>query len=155
MSGTTIEIKDRDDEGLPAVELGDILPLVEEKGRTLKWAILNLYAVGNPHRLGRTMRELGDEVSRSPHGVLLNWDELEEFSRSVFQIMDAVIVGCRDAERLPRKDEVEQRDGDCEIVIRAIDASRWRLSAMDDSMMSRFRHVFRDWSMVGEQQGES
>lgn len=152
MPNGTIEIKDRDDKGLPAVELGDILPLLRDRGRDLTWAILDLYAVGNTHRLGRTMREIGDEVGSSPHGLRLNWDELEEFSKSVFQIMEAVIVGCREAGKLPRRDEVTQRRDDCEIVIEAIDASRWRLSATDDGMMDRFQHVFRDWNMLERNQ---
>ena len=147
MSFGTIEIRDRNSDGLPAVELGDILPLVEAEGRGMTWAILNLYAVGDLRRLGRTMRDFGDEIGNSPHGALLNWDELEEFSRSVFQIMDAVIVGCRSADAVPDRQRIELAPGRCELVIEAIDASRWRVSAAAPAtdVVARFKDVFKDW----------
>ncbi len=144
----TIKIKDRDVHGLPAVELGDILPLLESEGRQLNWAIQDLYAVGQLARLGRTMRDFGDEVCNSSHGVVLNWDELEEFSRSVFQILNARIVGFRrGAEppaRLPRGEEK-----DCELVIEAIDPSLWRLSAQSEDVVDRCKSFFNDWEVSG------
>lgn len=144
----TIEIKDRDDFGLPAIELGDILSLFKSEGLQLNWAILNLYAVGDLYRLGRTMRDLGDEIGAKPGGAVLNWHELEEFSRSVFQIMETKIVGYRGG-KLPTRDEPVT--GDCEFVIEAIDPSRWRLSVASDDVLARFKHVFHDWEMTGSE----
>ncbi len=143
----TIEINDRDDLGRPAVELGDILPLLESEGRSLTWAIQNLYAVGDLYRLGRTMRDFGDEVGQTPGGATLNWDELEEFSRSVFQIMDARIVGFRGSRR-PGAAGEDDPPTEAEFVIEAIDASRWRFSAANDEVLRRFCQVFRDWKMT-------
>ncbi len=147
MSKGTIEITDRDDLGLPAIELGDILPLLKSEGQDLNWAVLNLYAVGDLHRLGRTMRDFGDEVGRSPGGAVLNWDELEEFSRSVFQILETKIVGFR-GRRIPGPDDPVADPAEAEFVIEAVDPACWRFSAASDDVLTRFKHVFRDWEMM-------
>src|SRR5688500_8763718 len=104
------------------VALQDILAVIEPFGEGLVWSSLELNAEGQLTGR-RTMRNLMDEVERSPRGVVMDWPQLRAFARDVFQIVDGIFVGCRDAASIPALRPGADRFTLSEIVLQAIDSS--------------------------------
>lgn len=142
-----IEIKDRDAQGGLTVELTHILNLLAPEGRPLSWAILDLEATGDLGG-GKDMLDLEQEIEQSPTGLLMSWDELVSLARAFFQVINTVIVGCKDAASVPKLHPEENLYASSEIVLEAIDSSLWRVYARDDKVLRRLQKAFRDVELL-------
>jgi hypothetical protein len=138
-----IEIKDKDPQGGLAVELIDILDLLAPEGCQLTWAILDLEATGDPEK-GKNMLDLEQEIERSSTGLLISWDALISLARSLFQVINAVIVGCKDVASIPKLQPGEPLYVSTELVLEAIDSSLWRVYARDDKVLRRLQEAFHE-----------
>jgi hypothetical protein len=124
------------------VGLDDILTAIEPFGEHLVWSILELNAEG---RLTgqRTMRDLMEEVEQSPRGVVMDWPQLRAFARDVFQVVDGIFVGCRDAESVPALRPRADLFTSSEIVLQAIDSTLWQVYACDERVLRRIEQQWR------------
>jgi len=138
-----IEIKDKNATGILAVELTHILDLLSPEGHNFSWVILDLEATGNLGD-GKNILDLEQEIQQSPKGLLVSWDKLISLSRCFFQVINAVIVGCKDSTSVPRLQPGEDFYKSSEIVLEAIDSSLWRIYVRDDGVLKRFQKTFRD-----------
>lgn len=129
MVSEMVEIESRCRRGHPAFELEEVLDVLRESGRHLHWSIEKLYAVGRPALLGRTMWQIGDEITRTPGGFRLSWDELEVFAASCFQVVDARLVGRHDTA------------GGGDLVVEVEAGRRWRITAGDQAILERCRSL--------------
>jgi hypothetical protein len=131
MAHEVVEIEARCRRGHPAFELEEVLDALREPGRRLHWAIEKLYAVGRPALLGRTMWQLGNEITRTPGGLRLTWDELEALAAGCFQVVDARIVGSADSSAATAGD----------VVVEVECGRRWRITAEDRALLDRCRSL--------------
>ncbi|HET8670694.1 MAG TPA: hypothetical protein VFM05_08740 [Candidatus Saccharimonadales bacterium] len=138
-----IEIKDKHN-GFLTVELRDLLPLIEPVGRDLIWSILDLDAMGDPNKLKRNLLEIEEYGRQSPQGYILSWDDLVDLAESLIDIMDAVIVGCRNRSMIPKLEPSSDIYSSCEIVIEAIDSAIWRIHSKHDEFVERLKTSFHD-----------
>lgn len=141
MSGT-VEIKDKNAQGILAVGLIDLLNLIKADGQQLIWAIFDLEAVGNIR--GKGMLDLEKEIMRSHKGLIFNWDGLVTLARSCDQIIDATVVGCRDIAAIPELKPGSESDiyTPSEFVLEAVDSSLWCVYAKDDKVLRRLQKEF-------------
>lgn len=142
-----IEIKDKDAQGGLAVELTHILEVLVPEGCQLLWAILDLEATGDLGD-GKNMLDLEQEVEQSPTGLLMSWDELVSLACAFFQVINTVIVGCKDATAVPKLHPEENLYTSNDIVLEAIDSSLWRVYARDDKVLRRLQRAFRDVKLL-------
>jgi hypothetical protein len=131
MAREVVEIEARCRRGHPAFELEEVLDALREPGRHLHWSVEKLYAVGRPALLGRTMWQLGDEISKTPGGLRLSWDELEVLAAGCFQVLDARIVGS------------ERSSGSAagDVVVEVEWGTHWRFTAHDESVLERCKSL--------------
>ena len=143
MAGT-IEIRDKDVNGVVTVELRDLLPFFEAEGQKLIWSIIDLEAIGDLSSIGKTMLGLEQEVKQSPHGLFLEWSELKALAEKFEQIMDLTLVGCQSQEYICPLIPKGDLRGSCEIVIEAIDSSLWSVYARDEEVIQRLTAAFQE-----------
>jgi hypothetical protein len=146
-----IEIKDEDNRGSLAVALIDLLDLLKREGHQLTWSILELEATGDPNRLPRDMLDLEQEVEQSPNGVIMSWEELVILATAFCEVLNAVIVGCKDATLIPHLQPNADLYTPCEIVLEAIDSTLWRVYARDDQIIQRLQTTFRNVVVIPTQ----
>lgn len=136
----TIEIKADDlSRNLPAGcpnELAYLLGLLAPWGQCLTWAILDLEAIGHLSD-GTNMLDLERQVAESPTGIVLDWDALVALADDFSQMINAVIVGCKDAGSIPQLAPEIDLAASAEIVVEAIDSSLWRVTAQDEQALAR------------------
>ena len=136
----TIEIKTDDlSRNLPAGcpnELAYLLGLLAPWGQRLTWAILDLEATGHLSD-GTNMLDLERQVAEAPTGIVLGWDALVALADDFSQVINAVIVGCKDAGSVPRLAPEGDLAASAEIVVEAIDSSLWRVTAHDERVLAR------------------
>jgi hypothetical protein len=143
MRPNAIEIFDKDEHGILAVELRDLLAIIEREASGLVWALLDLETNGSL-RGGRSMLALEEAVRAADRGVILRWEELRSLAADHFQIVNALIVGCTTEEEIPPITAGSALYTVPEIVIEAIDSSLWRIQAKKPQVIAQVRARFRD-----------
>ena len=142
------EIRDSDARGFLTVELRDFLRVVEPEGRHLIWSILDLEARSDPDKFKANLLEIEQQVSQSPQGLILSWEELVEFADALIEVLDTVIVGCKDKKLIPRLVPGDEIFSTCEIGIEAFDSSLWRVYARDDKLLQKVQAAFQNVAVV-------
>jgi hypothetical protein len=138
-----IEIKDQAPPGYLSIELSDILNILVPEGAGLTWAILDLEATVKPET-GRNVLALEQQIQESTSGIILTWDDLVSLSREFLQVINTIIVGCRDAADIAPLQSVTDLYSSSEIVVEMIDSSAWRIYARDAATMRKLRGSFRN-----------
>jgi len=146
MSGQ-LEVFDKTEAGYLAFDLIDFLQLIEDRGSTLTWAILDLELLGD-EATTLNIGQLEQRVQNSTVGLTLTWNALIDIASRIKQTIDGTFVGCRSAETITLLDRRNLRTDFCEIVIRAIDSSYWFFYAKDDRLLDRIQRHFKDWREV-------
>ena len=143
MAGT-IEIFDLNERGSALIDLPEILTVLEPEAQNLAWSILDLEATGDPGALGTTIFELEQRVANAPHGLILDWKDLNKITGALDQIIEGTIVGCQDPERLTQINLQSDLRASCDLVIEAIDSSLWKIFSRDDGVLQKLKSAFRD-----------
>ena len=146
-----IEIKDRDAQGILAVDLPDLLDLLKPEGATLTWAILDLEATGDLGS-GRGILDLEQKISRSPTGLAMTWDDLRSLAQAFHQVINATVVACQNLASVPTlvRGDSDSLYNSCEIVLEAIDSSLWRVYSKRPEVIRRLQASFRDVEVINE-----
>jgi hypothetical protein len=139
----TIEIADRDTNGILTVSLLDLLALVDDVGPTMNWAILELEGAA---RLDNLLG-LEAEIASSPKGKSVGWQALVELAGHFDDVFDATIVAFG-SPTVPGFDNWGQLPQVCDIVIEAIDSSVWRISAHDAALVDRIAAAYHQVSRL-------
>ncbi len=143
-----VEVRDSNSDGLLTVELLNFLRVVEPEGKNLIWSILDLEARTSPDRFKGNLLELEQQVRQSLQGLIFSWDELVAFANSLVEILNAVIVGCKDENRIPTLIPGDGVFAQCEIGIEAVDSSLWRVYAREDVLLKKVQASFNDVSLI-------
>ena len=143
-----VEVRDSDSRGFLTVELRDFLQVVEPEGRDLIWSILDLEARSDPDKFKGDLLEVEQQVKQSPQGLIFSWDELVAFANALIEVLDAVIVGCKDKKLIPRLIPGDGVFAQCEIGIEAVDSSLWRVYTRDDELLQRVQTAFHDVAVM-------
>jgi hypothetical protein len=139
-----IEIHDVDKSGVLALDLRDVLSLIEPHPE-LRWYLLELEAVGQL-REGESIVQLEERIADAPHGLELEWGELTSLAGQITQTINATLAGIRpDALRptLPLK----PYDG-LEIVVEAIDTTLWAISTNDSVVIQRLLATYEKTKLL-------
>src|ERR1700733_7532591 len=108
-----------------SVTLLDIIQEIDY-GNQIHWSILHLYASGSLGE-GRTMLELQKQIRTSDKGLSLSWEELNSLAHKFYEIMDILIIGCRDQKFLQRYEHDQEMYETCDIVIEMADSCYWEI----------------------------
>lgn len=141
-----IEIMDKTSGGGTAIHLSDLLLLLGEEGPSLQWTILQLEAWGTDTCpvLGLDLLDLERTIENTSTGYLISWENLNAFAESVEQLIDAVILGCADANKIPELKSDTDLYTPSEVVLELIDGMIWRVYANNDLTFKRFKDTFQD-----------
>ena len=140
MKSKGIRILDSEND-IVSVKLIDILREIHN-GDTFHWSILCLEARGD---LGgnKLISEFEKEVEVSEKGFLISWDSLKELSEKLDQIIDMVLLGCRDKRKLRRYKHDQEMCEVCDIFIDMIDSSYWEIFSRDEKLIDRLASKFK------------
>jgi hypothetical protein len=107
-----------------------------------------LEARSDPDKFKGNLLEIEHQVRQSSQGLIFTWDELVAFANALIEVLDAVIVGCKDKKSIPRLIPGDGVFGPCEIGIEAFDSSLWRVYARDDEVLQKVQAAFHDVAVV-------
>jgi hypothetical protein len=128
--------------GVVSVKLPDIL---DEKlnGDSLYWSILFLEASGH---LGenKSILEFCKQINKSQNGLILQWSELKSLAYKFFQVIDIIILGCKDSNLLHRYDDDQEMYESCDIFIEMFDSWFWQVFSKDKQLIDRLASKFKD-----------
>ncbi len=142
MKAKGIRIQDLTESGYVAVELPDILKEVQN-GDSFHWSILCLEASGNLGE-GKSIVEFENEISDSKNGLFISWDDLNILSKKFHQIIDMVLIGCKNEISLQRYKTDQEMYEACDIVIDMFDSSYWKIFSKDEKFIDRLAAKFKD-----------
>ncbi|QDG54392.1 hypothetical protein FIV42_27700 [Persicimonas caeni] len=141
-----IEISD-EREGVLVVELPDLLACIDD-GEQLFWSILYFEAVGDLSRFGTNVLELERAARESPTGVEIEWDMLLEMAGVFHQIVDIVLIGCRERQQIRQyRDDAEMYDT-CRHVVELVDTSFALVHSQDKSVIECLHDRFEDVKLL-------
>lgn len=123
----TIKIQG-DNSSFLSVSLIDILTQIEN-GEKYSWNILWIEAIGNPENTN--MLEFEEKVNNSINGFLLSWNDLVKLSKSLFQVINIVLLGDENKNNLKRYSDDEEMYLNCTFYIELIDSSHWEIKCKD------------------------
>jgi hypothetical protein len=130
----TIEIHDVDADGCLAVELSQVLRIIEPCGRQLTWSIHDLEAMGDiTSRWPEGVVELERKIADAPQGLPFTWDDVVEVARLTEQIINCDIRGLGS-------------DGSLVMRIRFVDSSLCQFQASHVASFGQFFKVYKDVS---------
>jgi hypothetical protein len=135
-----IEIFDVDEAGALALDLRDVLELLE-RYRDLRWYFLELEATATL-RGNETIIQLERRIAQSPHGLGFDWNELTRLAGEIAQTINATLVGCR-PDASPPTLPLRPQEG-LEIAIEAIDSTLWAVSTNESEIIQQLRAAFRN-----------
>lgn len=141
MKSKGIEISDSINNVI-SVTLPDILKEIHN-GNSFHWSILDLYASGNLGE-GKSIVAFSDTIYKSEKGFFINWDDLNLLSVKFWEIIDIVIIGCKD-ENLLRKYENDKKMYEaCDIFIVFFDSCFWEVFSKDEDLIERLAKRFNE-----------
>jgi hypothetical protein len=143
-----VEVQDKDTKGFLTVELGDLLRIIEPRGRNLIWSILDLEARSDPAKFKGDLAAMEQQIKLSPNGLIIGWDDLLTLSDALIEVLDGVFVGCKDRDSIPRLIPGDEVFSQCEIGIEAVDSSMWRVYAREDAILDKISAAFREVTLV-------
>ncbi len=117
------------------VELPDILKEIQH-GRSLHWSILYLQSTGHLGE-GRSIPIFEDQIIESKIGFFIDWDDLNLLSHKFYDLMDIVLIGCKDKTSLHRYDDDQEMYETCDIVIEMFDSCYWEVFSKDVNLINK------------------
>lgn len=129
-------------EGVISVKLPDILVEIHN-GSTIYWSILYLDASGN---LGEEISivDFENQIFKSENGLYIGWDELNKLSHKFYEIIDIVLIGCKNKNLLYRYKEDREMYETCDIVIQLIDSGYWEIFSKDGQLINSLASKFKE-----------
>lgn len=141
MESKGIRILDKENR-VVCVTLPDILKEIHN-GNSFHWSILYLYASGD---LGenKSIVDFSDTLNKSEKGLYINWDDLNLLSNKFWEIIDIIIIGCKDEKQLHRYENDQMMYETCDIVIEFVDSGFWQIFTNDEDLIKRLAKKFKD-----------
>lgn len=141
MKSKGIRILDNID-GFVSVKFTDILEEIHN-GSLFHWSILYLDARGKLGE-GKSIVVFCDTINKSNKGLFIEWDEINSLSNKLFEIVDILMIGCKDENLLHRYENDQKMYETCDIVVEFVDSFYWRIFSMDENLINRLAKRFKD-----------
>lgn len=125
-----------------SVEMPDILNEIND-GTQFYWSILHLYASGNLGE-GKSIPIFEEQIKNAQKGLFISWNELNSLSYKFYDLMDILIIGCKDKSLVHRYESDREMYEMCDIVIEMIDSSYWEVFSKDNALIDRLAIKFND-----------
>lgn len=136
-----IRILDKRDR-IITIGLPDILQEINE-GDQFQWSILYLQTTGDLGK-GKSIPEFEKQIIELEKGLLITWKYLNDLSHKIWDLMDIIIIGCKDARLLKRYENDQEMYEACDIAIEMVDSGYWEVFAKDESLIQRLATKFKD-----------
>jgi hypothetical protein len=136
-----IRILDKKDR-IVTTELSDILQEITE-GDQFEWSILYLQTTGNLGE-GKSIPEFERQIIDSEKGFFIIWKDLNDLSHKFWDLMDIIIIGCKDRKLLRRYKNDQEMYETCDIVIEMVDSGYWEVFSKDDGLINRLAGKFKE-----------
>jgi hypothetical protein len=125
-----------------SVSLPDILKEITS-GDSFYWSILYLDAIGHLGE-GKSMPAFEEQIIESRKGFFISWDELNLLSEKFRNLMDIILIGCKNKELLQRYENDVEMYETCDITIELFDSCYWEVFSKDESLIARLAKKFKD-----------
>lgn len=136
-----IRISD-DTDGVVSVELPDILKEIRD-GHAFYWLILFLEGPIKPDS-DKFVIDFMCNIDNAIDGLYVNWGELNLLSKSLYQIIDSIIIGSKNKNLLNRYENHQDMYETCDIVINMFDSSYWEVFSNNEDLINRLAIKFND-----------
>ena len=141
MKSKGIRISDEIDNAI-CVKLPDILEEIQN-GNSLHWAILYLDASGHLGE-GKSIPVFQKQIKIAEKGFRIEWAELNLLSRKFFEVVDIVLIGCKDETSLHRYDDDQNMYETCDTVIVMLNSCFWEVFSKDATLISQLAKKFKE-----------
>lgn len=133
-----IQISGNKNDNVLSITLRQILECVKQ-GTVIKWKVMWLEGISNK---GENILKLEDTINQSLNGVSYSYQELLDLSDSLSQLIEVVVIGDREENKLIRyKNDVEMYNS-CEYVIELVDSSYWEFSSHENESVNIIKSNF-------------
>ena len=129
-----------------SVELPEILNEINN-GDQFVWSILYLQTTGDLGE-GRSIPVFEKQIIEAKSGLVISWKELNELSQRFWDLMDIIIIGCKDRNLLRRYENDQKMYETCDIVIEMIDSGYWEVFSKDPSLIASLKAKFKDTELL-------
>jgi hypothetical protein len=132
--------------GAVAIVLSDILQEIDN-GASMYWSILWLDAtvyLGSNY----SMLEIEHQINDSKKGLMISWEDLNVLSNKFYQIIDVIIIGCKDKSSLKCYDNNREMYTACDVGIEMIDSSYWKVFSKDQHLIDKLLAKFKKTELV-------
>ena len=124
------------------VKLTDILEEINN-GNLFHWSILYLEADGDFEDVIST-HICEEQIRVSEKGFFITWEELNVLSKNFDQVIDIVLLGCKDENLLHRYENDQEKYETCDITIEMVDSCYWEVFSKDESLINRLAAKFKE-----------
>lgn len=145
-----IRIKDTKENGV-TIQIDEILEKIND-GNLFHWAILDLEATG---RLKKGyITEFEEEITKSKNGYFITWEEIKDLVTQFYQIINIILIGCKDKTFLRRYNKPLEMYENCDIVIEMFDSSYWEVFSNDLGLIENFKSKFNLVNVIEREEYE-
>ncbi|WP_445453147.1 hypothetical protein [Flavobacterium sp. 25HG05S-40] len=131
------------------VTLADILKCISEPD-FYKWKILWFEGIWN---LDESILDFEDTINNSENGVSYNFTDLLILSNNINQIMEIILVGDKDMDKLVRYQEDVEMYENCEMVLELVDSSYWEINTSNAKFSDNLIKSFENVEVVTQNKG--
>lgn len=135
---TRIQISGNKDENILSITLRQILECIIQRNN-LKWKILWFEGVSN---VDENILQLEERINKSPNGISYSYKELLNLSDNLSQLIEIIVIGSMDENKLIRYKEDIEMYNSCEYVIELIDSSYWEFSTNEIESINKIKANF-------------
>jgi hypothetical protein len=128
-------ITGKSNETILSITLKDILKCVENPTKYY-WKLLWIEGVGE---IEGSMLKFEEKINSSVEGVLFNYAELLKLSDSISQLIEIVVIGDKDLNKLIRYENDVEMYNNCEYVIELVDSSFWEFTSSDSHSLDNIK----------------
>lgn len=129
-----------------SVNLTDILQKIHN-GEEFYWSILFFDACGKLDG-DKSIQELSDEINDSEKGLYTDWKNLNSLASRLDEIIDMLIIACKDKKLLQRYENEQVMYETCDIVIDMFDSGYWEVFSKDKQLIESFASKFKEIKFI-------
>lgn len=113
----------------------------------LNWSVLWL-DVTSKKGSGTFIVDLMDKANHSKNGFSCSFTDLIEISDKIFQEIEVLIIGCKNAENIHRYKQDQEMYETCDIVIEMIDGGFWEIFSKNLPLIELLSSIYKDFEFL-------
>lgn len=106
-------------------------------GESFLWSVLFIDAWRDDNGEKSSVKVHGLE-----RGLILNWNDLNAFTSNLFNLLEAVVIGCKNEKYLRDYEDEQEMFETCDITINNIDGCYWEIFSKDDKLITHLAAKF-------------